>query len=143
MAQMKNLERRVAQLARLPEMSKRRLQINALYRELLADVEGVDFMPVPSWSKWNGWLTCLVFDDPQMPARVHDALMSNGIECRPLWKPMHQQPAFASCRAQVDGTSDHLFEFGLCVPSGSVLTDEQVHEVAATVRAAAELRVRS
>ena len=44
-------------------MSARRLAINARYRQLLADV-GVSFMPVPDWSDWNGWLTCVVFDEP-------------------------------------------------------------------------------
>lgn len=126
-----------AQLVRLPGMSMRRLQINALYREILADIESIDFMPVPEWSGWNGWLTCLLFDNPLMPMRVHEILMLSGIESRPLWKPMHQQPAFSKCRSRLNGTSDHLFEHGLCIPSSSRLTDDEVYEVARLIRSVA------
>lgn len=132
-----------AQLSRLPQLSKRRLEINALYRELFAEYDECDFMPVPSWSKWNGWLTCLVFADPLVTDRVQEALLSSGIECRPLWKPMHQQPAFEHFRSRTDGTSDFLFERGLCLPSGSALTDEQLHEVVGVVRSKVRLKVRA
>jgi dTDP-4-amino-4,6-dideoxygalactose transaminase len=131
-----------AQLSRLPEMSARRLAINALYRELFAEMDECWFMPVPTWSQWNGWLTCLMFADPLVTPRVEDALLSSGIECRPLWKPMHVQPAFEGCRARVDGTSENLFELGLCLPSGSVLTDDQVHEVFGVVRSKVRPKVR-
>jgi dTDP-4-amino-4,6-dideoxygalactose transaminase len=123
-----------AQLVRLPELSRRRLEINARYRELLSDIEELDFMPVPEWSGWNGWLTSLVFRSFAVPVRLNEALLSQGIECRPLWKPMHAQPAFEGCRSRVDGTSDRLFELGLCIPSGSALTDAQVDEVADAIR---------
>lgn len=132
-----------AQLSRLPTMSRRRLEINALYRQLFADIEELQFMPVPAWSKWNGWLTCLVFSDPLVPIRVQEVLLSNGIECRPLWKPMHRQPAFEHCRSRTDGTSDFLFERGLCLPSGSALTDGQVHEIVEVVRSRVRLKTRS
>ena len=131
-----------AQLARLPQMSARRLVINALYRELFAEFEECSFMPVPAWSQWNGWLTCLLFADPLVTPRVEDALLSSGIECRPLWKPMHLQPAFEECRCRIDGTSDRLFELGLCVPSGSSLSDAQVHEVFDVVRSKVRPKVR-
>lgn len=132
-----------AQLSRLPAMSRRRLEINALYRELFGDSDELEFMPVPAWSRWNGWLTCLVFSDPLVPIRVQEALLSNGIECRPLWKPMHQQPAFEHCRSRTDGTSDFLFERGLCLPSGSSLADSQVHEIVDVVRSRVRLKARS
>lgn len=132
-----------AQLSRLPELSRRRLEINALYRRLFADVEEIEFMPVPEWSRWNGWLTCMLFAGPWVSPRVQEALMSDGIECRPLWKPMHQQPVFRECRARLDGTSDRLFELGLCLPSGSAMTDEQVHEVVEIVRSKVRLKVRT
>jgi dTDP-4-amino-4,6-dideoxygalactose transaminase len=118
-----------AQLARLPEMSKRRLTINHFYRHALAEVEGVSFMPVAD-PGWNGWLTCIVFDDPNVRDAVRATLDGQDIESRPLWKPMHLQPVFAGREAVVDGTSQQLFEHGLCLPSGSALTDVQVDRVA-------------
>ncbi len=99
-------------------------------------------MPVPDWSGWNGWLSCLVFAVPGVSHRVHNALLGSEIESRPLWKPMHRQPAFAECRARVDGTSDHIFDLGLCLPSGSTLTDDQVVEVADLVRSKIRTRAR-
>jgi dTDP-4-amino-4,6-dideoxygalactose transaminase len=122
-----------AQLARLPLMSARRIAINERYRSTLADVEGLSFMPTAPWGGWNGWLTCVTFDDPAVRDAVQDALDAADVESRPLWKPMHLQPVFASAPARVDGTSERLFEHGLCLPSGSVLTDAQVDKVAAIV----------
>ncbi len=123
-----------AQLARLPEMSARRLEINDRYRTALADVEGLSFMPIAPWGDWNGWLTCVTFHDPATRDAVQDALAAADIESRPLWKPMHLQPVWASAPARVDGTSERLFAHGLCLPSGSSLTDAQVDRVAAIVR---------
>ena len=119
-----------AQLARLAEMSARRLAINEFYRDRLGDLAGLSFMPVAPWGGWNGWLTCVTFDDPAVRDAVQAALDAVEIESRPLWKPMHLQPVFAGAPARVDGTSQRLFEHGLCLPSGSVLTDAQVERVA-------------
>ena len=119
-----------AQLQRLPAMSARRLQINARYRELLGDLPHLSFMPIAPWGGWNGWLTCVVFDDVGARNSVQQALEANDIESRPLWKPMHLQPVFAGCASRVDGTSGYLFDHGLCLPSGSVLTDDQIDLVA-------------
>ncbi len=118
-----------AQLARLPAMSARRLAINAAYRASLGDVEGLEFMPVAPWGEWNGWLTCVTFHDPARRDDVQAALAEADIESRPLWKPMHLQPVFADARSRIDGTSERLFTHGLCLPSGSVLTDSQVERV--------------
>ncbi len=124
-----------AQLARLREMSARRLAINARYREQLADVDGLAFMPVAPWGDPNGWLTCVTFAEPATRDAVMAALAAADIESRPLWKPMHLQPVFVDAPARVEGTSEWLFEHGLCLPSGSVLTDAQVDRVASIVHA--------
>ena len=131
-----------AQLARLPSFISHRRAINDRYRELLADVAGCTFMPIPPWSEWNGWLTCVVFDDADLADRVGDALAAVEIESRPLWKPMHLQPAFDGFPACVDGTSQYLFEHGRCLPSGSSLTIDQVDEVASIVRTTADVMAR-
>ncbi len=117
-----------AQLDRLPAMSSRRLAINARYREAFAHTP-LTFMPVPSWSAWNGWLTCVVFGDGAGRDGVMDALAAADIESRPLWKPLHLQPVFADAPAILDGTSESLFTTGLCLPSGSALTDDQIDRI--------------
>ncbi|MGA7757513.1 MAG: aminotransferase class I/II-fold pyridoxal phosphate-dependent enzyme [Ilumatobacteraceae bacterium] len=123
-----------AQLDRLPEMSVRRRSINAFYRRALGGVTGLSFMPTVDG--WNGWLTCVTFDDARVRDRVQSALAAVDIESRPLWKPMHLQPVFADAPARVDGTSEHLFTHGLCLPSGSALTDGQVERVISVAAAA-------
>ena len=122
-----------AQLARLPALSNRRLEINARYRDALADLPGLTFMPVPEWSRWNGWLTCVVFDEPEQRDRAIAALEAQHIESRPLWKPMHQQPVYRDHARWLNGVSDDLFARGLCLPSGSALAADQVDLVAEVV----------
>ena len=124
-----------AQLSRLTEMSARRLAISATYRELLAD-QPLTFMPVPPANAWNGWLTCVVCESETVRDAVLAKLTDDDIEGRPLWKPLHLQPVFAECPAYVDGTSADLFARGLCLPSGSVLSDDDVERVGHVVRSA-------
>lgn len=117
------------QLQRLPQMIERRREINARYKAALEDVPGIRFMPVPEYSGWNSWLTCVLFEDFDMRNRGIAQLADIGIESRPLWKPMHMQPIYADTTAFIDGTAEYLFEQGLCLPSSSVLTDAEVDEV--------------
>lgn len=117
-----------AQLARLPQMSARRLAINKIYRAAFEDAP-LAFMPTPPEMTWNGWLNCVVFESTLVRDRVIEHLASHKIESRPLWKPMHLQKIFESRPAFVDGTSESLFHLGLCLPSGSGLTDAQVERV--------------
>ncbi len=125
-----------AQLQRLPSFISRRQEINLLYREALCDVEGISFMPHPEWSQWNGWLSCVVFADQTQRDAVMNFLASDDIESRPLWKPMHVQPVNAGASSFVDGTSEDLFERGLCLPSSSALTDNDVDRVIDRMRVA-------
>jgi dTDP-4-amino-4,6-dideoxygalactose transaminase len=126
----------VAQLSRLDQIIQRRRQITDHYRCALGDL--LEFMPEPSWSVSNAWLTCVVFPTNSDRDRVLKALDAVEIESRPLWKPMHLQPVFADCLSVVDGTSEDLFSRGLCVPSSSALSDEEVAEVISVI--AEELR---
>lgn len=115
-----------AQLRRLPEMSRRRRDINRQYSSALGSLPAVDMMPLPSPDGWNGWMSCIVLSDTELRDRVRLALEAAGIESRPLWKPMHLQPVFETNPAWVDGTSAGLFARGLCLPSGSSLEDDDV-----------------
>jgi dTDP-4-amino-4,6-dideoxygalactose transaminase len=125
-----------AQLARLPSMMSRRRIINAAYRDAFRAHDVITFMPHPSWSEWNGWLSCVLFDDEVLRDRVMQDLAEHDIESRPLWKPLHLQPVFASAQSYVDGTSEDLFRRGLCLPSSSALTDSDVDRVIDRVKAA-------
>jgi dTDP-4-amino-4,6-dideoxygalactose transaminase len=125
-----------AQLARLPQLIERRLAVHALYRERLDGLDGVTFMPLSPADRWNGWLTCLVLDSSEQRDRVLAALAADDTEARPLWKPMHAQPVYSGHEAHVTGVSDDLFARGLCLPSGSVLTQDDVLRVVEVVRQA-------
>lgn len=121
------------QLKRLPQMIERRRQINARYVDALSGVSGVRFMPIPEWSGWNGWLTCVLFEDFDIRDRAMRVLAQEGIESSPLWKPMHTQPIYAQATAFLDGTAEYLFDQGLSLPSSSLLSDAQVDEVIARI----------
>ncbi len=103
-------------------------EINAWYRELLRDVPGVTFQSEPSVDfRSNFWLTAMVIDPAKAGTdreKLRLAFDEAGIESRPLWKPMHLQPVFAGCPAFVTGTSEKLFNDGLCLPSGSNIDDD-------------------
>ena len=80
----------------------------------------------------NFWLTCITVDPTDAGTdreRLRLHLESADIESRPTWKPMHLQPVFADAPRRVDGTSEHLFEHGLCLPSGSGIDDGQLDRV--------------
>jgi dTDP-4-amino-4,6-dideoxygalactose transaminase len=128
-----------AQLARLPGMIGRRRAIRAMYTEMLADLEGLTVTPDPPWGTGNSWLTTATFDwslRPDASTRVREALQVQGIESRPIWKPMHQQPVFRDHEAHLTGVADRLFQEGLCLPSGVGLSDGDIERVATGVRAA-------
>ena len=113
-------------------------EINAWYRELLKDVPGVTFQSEPSADfRSNFWLTCIVID-PAIAGtdreKLRLALEAENIEARPLWKPMHLQPVFAGCPAIVNGTSEALFTNGLCLPSGSNITEEGRERIAEVLK---------
>jgi len=121
-----------AQLETLEDRIKRRTSIREAYRSLLDRYDGVDMMPTAVGSAPNAWLTCIVVDPGRAGTsaealRVH--LEDHNVESRPIWKPMHRQPLFAGARARLDGTADKIFDQGLCLPSGSGMTDAELEEV--------------
>ena len=113
-------------------------EINAWYRELLKDVPGVTFQSEPSPDFYsNFWLTCIVIDPAVAGTdreKLRLAFEEANIESRPLWKPMHLQPVFAACPAYVNGTSEALFNNGLCLPSGSNIDEEGRRRIAEVIR---------
>lgn len=98
------------------------------YREHLEQVEGVSILTEPGDDYFsNFWLTTILMD-PELSGITNSQLMKelekHNIESRHLWNPMHLQPVFSNCPAYVNGTSERLFRQGLCLPSGSNMSDE-------------------
>jgi UDP-N-acetylbacillosamine transaminase len=123
----------VAQMEVLDQRVARRREIYRYYREMLGSYAEVDFMPEIIESRGNRWLTTLTFAKSD-PLRVIEALDRVSIESRPLWKPMHLQPLFFGALAVTDGTSEQLFAKGLCLPSGSSMSDSDVMYVAEQIK---------
>jgi dTDP-4-amino-4,6-dideoxygalactose transaminase len=127
----------LGQIEQLDAKIARRRAINERYRAGLAGIAGVSWQPVPSWSEPNWWLTCIVVD-PAVHGEgrceeIRLALEADDIESRPLWKPMHLQPVFADAPALATGVSERLFRTGMCLPSGSSMTDADVDRVLAVL----------
>ena len=122
----------------LDEHIARRRAIHKLYTELLADVEGVTVMQNPSEEyNSNFWLTCILVDPKKAGMTREDIrlkLDAHNIESRPLWKPMHLQPIFVDAPFYGNGTSEQLFDIGLCLPSGPTLTDEDIRTVVECIK---------
>lgn len=121
----------------LDEHIARRRAIHLLYTELLKDMPGIEVQRNPSEDfNSNFWLTCILIDPEKAgftreDVRLH--LADENIETRPLWKPMHLQPVFKQSPFYGDGTSERLFERGLCLPSGPTLTDDDICRVVETM----------
>lgn len=118
----------VAQMEILEERVVRRRAIFQYYQSALGTYGEIAFMPEIEGSRGNRWLTTLTFAKTD-PMKVMDALSAHNIESRPLWKPMHLQPLFADAPVVVDGTSQKLFATGLCLPSGSNMSDNDIDRV--------------
>ncbi len=122
----------------LDEHVARRREIHDLYVKLLNEVKGVKVMCQPEGGDFNSnyWLTCITVEPEEAGFTREDvrlALDEDNIESRPLWKPMHLQPVFKNAPFYGNGTSERLFEIGLCLPSGPMLTDEDVERVAKVI----------
>lgn len=118
----------VAQMKVLDERITKRRQIFEWYHEILGNIDEITFMPEIPNSRGNRWLTTMTFERSD-PNRIRLALEEHNIESRPLWKPMHIQPLFNGALSLHNGTSQSLFEKGLCLPSGTQMTHNDVVRV--------------
>jgi pyridoxal phosphate-dependent aminotransferase EpsN len=121
-------------------VAKRREHFN-FYHSHLKDLPGIDFMPEPDYSRGNRWLTCITVDPSRFGNTCDDIrlrLEQDNIESRPIWKPMHIQPVFAGCRTRGGTVSEEIFRTGLCLPSGSSLSDADRMRVVRIVREMAQ-----
>lgn len=103
------------------------------YKKNLEKFEGITFQEEPSESFFsNHWLTGIIVDQQKTGTNrieLQNAFTKEYIESRPLWKPMHLQPVFSYCPAYLNGNSEELFKYGLCLPSGSNLTDDERQKI--------------
>jgi len=99
-----------------------------VYKNALSNT-GIYFLNEPPKFKSNRWLTCILTKSFEQREKIRVSLENKNIETRPLWKPMHLQPVFKNCRHYSSGVSEALFQKGLCLPSGSNLTNENMVKV--------------
>lgn len=108
------------------------------YKKNLEKYEGISFQKEPNNSFFsNHWLTAILLDSKKIGINrknLQRHLTEEYIESRPLWKPMHMQPVFSSCPAYLNGTSEDLFMRGLCLPSGSNMSDVDLQQVLNTIK---------
>ena len=126
------------QLATLEERVAARRRNFTYYAHALGSLPGIGFQPEAAWGRHSRWLTAITIDPTEFGADrelVRLALADANIESRPVWKPMHQQPLFAGCEVIGGAVADELFERGLCLPSGSNLTEADLSRVVDVITA--------
>lgn len=107
------------------------------YARGLRDVPGIEFMPEAPWGRHSRWLTCITVDPHAARVtreRLRLALDAENIEARPVWKPMHLQPVFAGFDVYDGSVAADLFDRGLCLPSGSNLSESDLERVVSVIR---------
>jgi len=125
------------QLRVLEERVKAKRKIFDYYQKALTDLPGIEFMPEAPYSRSNRWLTVILVT-PQVfgvdREEIRAALERENIESRPVWKPMHLQPVFKGCRIRGGGVSEDHFRRGLCLPSGTQMTEIDLERVVGVIR---------
>jgi dTDP-4-amino-4,6-dideoxygalactose transaminase len=124
-----------AQLAGLPAKIDRRRAIQERYRAALGDRPGVGFMPVADFGTPNWWLAVATLgpETGTTPADLCAHLETHDIEARPAWKPLHLQPVFADAPMRGGRVAEAVFREGVCLPTGSAMTDADVDRVIAAI----------
>ena len=124
------------QLGRLDWILERRRANREGYAARLGDLPGFGLMPEAAWGEMNCWLTVATIDPAVGVDRevVREALGAVEIEARPVWKPMHLQPVFAELECFGGSVSEQLFADGLCLPSGTGMTEADLDRVCEVVR---------
>ncbi|BAX82617.1 pyridoxal phosphate-dependent aminotransferase [Labilibaculum antarcticum] len=127
------------QMEVLTERVNRRREINSWYKKMLKDIPGLVFHSEPNSDYYsNFWLTAILIDPLKAKGITREmvrlSLEKEHIESRPLWKPMHLQPIFEDCPFYGTGVSERLFEEGLCLPSGSNLSENEMQRISISLK---------
>jgi len=123
----------VAQMEILDEHIKKKREIFSWYKKYLSNREEIIFMPELQESRGNRWLSTLILKKTDYRCIIK-ALNEIGAESRPLWKPMHMQPLFKNAQRVIDGTSEYLFQRGLCLPSSIHMLKEDVKMISSVIK---------
>ena len=122
------------QLFIINERVAQKKAIFGYYKKSLEDLPGISFMPIHEWQSPNYWLSCIITNENTNNIDIINALEEANIQSRPLWKPMHLQPYFLDYPAYINGVSERLFNYGLCLPSDTNMTQNDLAEVCSIVR---------
>ena len=117
------------QLKVLQKRVEKKRYIYQYYKRELENLDGVRMMPINEWNEPNCWLSCITLSGKVRPLDIMEALEAENIESRPIWKPMHMQPFYEQYDFIGDGVSDKIFENGVCLPSDTKMTDEDLDRV--------------
>lgn len=122
------------QLKVLEQRVQRKKEIFEFYRTELAEIEDITFMPVNEWDSPNYWLSCATIEGDILPEDVMNELERHNVESRPVWKPMHLQPYFEEYDYVGYNVANALFKKGICLPSDTKMTDEDLLFVVNVIR---------
>ena len=122
------------QLKVLDERIAKKRYIYEFYKRELGMLEGVEMMPINEWNEPNCWLSCMTTSVRIRPLDIMEALEKENIESRPLWKPMHMQPFYEKCDYIGGEVSEWLFHNGVCLPSDTKMTDEDLSRVVQVIK---------
>lgn len=122
------------QLKVLDNRIARKKEIFEYYKRELSQLEGVTMMPVNEWNEPNFWLSCMTLTGKVKSLDIIEALEGENIESRPIWKPMHLQPFYAGYDFVGDGVADQIFANGVCLPSDTKMTMEDLERVVGIIK---------
>lgn len=122
------------QLKVLDQRVAKKKYIYEYYKRELSDIEGIGFMPENDWDNPNCWLSVITLHGKLRPLDIMEALEAENIESRPVWKPMHLQPFFSGYDYVGGDVSEKLFENGVCLPSDTKMTDEDLKRICSIIR---------
>jgi len=131
------------QLEVLDDRVEAKRKIFKKYKDMLSNVDAIHWMPEPDWSRSSRWLSCFRIQSQDYfdPRQLISFLSTKMIEARPLWKPMHLQPLLAGTRFYSErpgvlekSVSETLYDFGVCLPSGSNMTDADIERVVSSIK---------
>jgi len=122
------------QLKVLDQRVAKKKYIFEFYKRELGQLEGVNFMPINDWNEPNYWLSVMTLKGKVRPLDIMEALEKENIESRPVWKPMHMQPFFAKYDYIGGNVSEQLFENGVCLPSDTKMTDEDLERICSIIK---------
>lgn len=122
------------QLMILDQRIEKKRYIFEFYKRMFKDMDDINLMPMNEWNRPNCWLSCIRLSGKIRPLDIILALEKENIESRPIWKPMHMQPFFSKYDFIGKGVSKKIFEDGVCLPSDTKMTDEDLNRVVTIIK---------